>query len=295
MLIDRTQSRWALATALIGAAAVAVYLWDAPRHLNGPSGSTAVGITLGSCALAIMLFCAALSLKRRVPHWRIGKAKTWLRAHVWLGLLTVLLVGLHGAFKTGGTLTTLLWVLLGFVTLSGFAGILLQQFLPRLLLHSVPGETLYQQLGRQLENIRTLAEQVVIESAGSLEAPKTAAISADLEYTPPEPDAPEAGEPIARFYRDYLKPFLEGDPGSQLAQTDRAASLFMALRTMTPPRLHGAVDELASLCERRREFQRQRRMMIVLFAWLIVHVPASWALIVLAIVHAVVALRWKGI
>ena len=294
MLIDRTQTRWAVVTIVLGAIATLAYLWDAPRHLNGPGGSTAMGITLGAAALLLMIFCAALSLKRRVPHWRIGKAKTWLRAHVWLGLLTVLLVALHSAFRTGGPLTTWLWLLLGFVTLSGLFGVMLQQFIPRLLLHSVPGETLYQQLGRQLENIHTLAEQVVMEAAGTLEPPKTAVLDPGRPFTLADPESAGAAEPLARFYRDYLRDYLEGNPRSQLMQKTRAASLFAALRTMTPPRLHDAVDELAALCARRRELLRQRRMMIVLYAWLLVHVPASWALLLLAIVHAVVALRWKG-
>lgn len=297
MLIDRKQTGWAVGAAIVGAGAVALYMWDAPRHINGPSGSTPLGLTFGIVALALMLFCTALSLKRRAPHWRIGRAQSWLRAHVWLGLLTVLLVGLHGAFRAGGPLTTWLWVLLGVVACSGAFGVMLQQFMPRLLLHGVPGETLAQQIDKQLANIRTLAEQIVIECAGTLTPPKTASIYYDVNEVRPGENpwpTPEPGEPVCRFHRDYLEGFLAGDPRSQLLLRNRSRSLFAALLTMTPPSLHPAIDELEQLCERRRDIVRQRRMMRILHCWLLVHVPATWALIVLTLAHAAVALRWKG-
>lgn len=288
MLVDRSHIPWAAGTALVGAAATWWYVADAPRHLNGPSGSTLVGLTLGSAALGIMLFCTALSLRRKVPHWRVGKAATWLRGHIWLGLLTCLLVGLHGAFKLGGPATTLLWVLLAGVTVSGLLGVLLQQFVPRLLLHSVPGETIAQQLQRRLDDLPMLAERVVAKYAGSLDAP-----------APPWTDGPDAaaappagGEPIRRFYHDQLRHFLAGRPAGELDDPHRADNLFSALRTMTPAHAHAGIAELSSIYDLYRDLHRQRRLMRVLFMWLIVHVPMSWALLVLVIAHAVTALRF---
>ena len=137
MLLDAKQRPWIVATSLLAVAATVVYFVDAPRHLTGPSGSTAVGLTLGIIAYGIMLFCAALGLKRRVPHWRLGRAQTWLRAHVWLGLLIVVLVALHAAFALGGPFTAALWVMLILVTVSGLVGIFIQQSIPRVLLHSL--------------------------------------------------------------------------------------------------------------------------------------------------------------
>ncbi len=288
MLVDRKHIPWAVATIAFGAAASAWYLSDAPRHLNGPSGSTAVGLTLGSVALGIMLFCAALSLKRKVPHWRLGKASTWLRGHIWLGLLTCLLVGLHAAFRLGGPMTTLLWVLLALVTLSGLIGLVLQQFIPRLLLHSVPGETIAQQLRRRLNDLPMLAERVVLQYAGAID---TAA--------PPWQDGgdaagqpPAGGEPIRRFYLDHLRGYLAGENGGDMRDPHRAENLFSALHTMTPAHAHAGIAGLNSIYHLHRDLQRQRRLMRVLFAWLLFHVPLSWALLVLVAAHAVMALRF---
>lgn len=327
MLADRKHIPWAAATLILALAAAALYWVDSTRSLRGASGGSTIGLILGGSALAIMLFCAGLSLKRKVPYWRLGRAQTWLRGHIWLGLLTVALVAFHSAFSVGGPLTAWLWGLLILVTASGAFGVLLQQFVPRLLLHSVPGETVAQQLDRQMENLQKLAEQVVVEFAGGLESPAppwppinvpmpapaavAAAVAANpapgsggavavaAPPAPPAPPAPAApappagGEPVRRFYLDYLRDFLAGKP-TALRSTTRTESLFNALRTMTPPHIHPGIAELQEMCARRRLLVRQRHLTLVLHTWLIVHVPSSWALILLTIVHAVGALQFGG-
>lgn len=288
MLIDRSHIPWGLASALAAGGATWWYVADAPRHLSGPSGSTLVGLTLGAAALGIMLFCTALSLKRKAPHRRLGRASTWMRGHIWLGLLACVLVALHAAFRLGGPATILLWALLALVTLSGLFGLLLQQVIPRLLLHSVPGETIAQQVERRLRDLSGLAEQVVVRFAGSLDEPAPA-----WDAAAPSPAGPPAGgEPIRRFHLDHLRGYLSGQAEGEIDDPHRAENLFHALRTMTPGHAHPGVDELEAIYCLRRDLLRQRRLMRVLFAWLLVHVPLSWLLLLLVLAHAVTALRF---
>ena len=82
---------------------------------------------------------------------------------------------------------------------------------------------------------------------------------------------------------------------SSLSLLRKANSLLAALKTMTPAHVHPGIDGLAYLVERRRQLVRQRHMQRVLVSWLIIHVPLSWGLLVLAIVHAVMALRWSEV
>lgn len=288
MLVDRKHIPWAVATSVAGLVSLGAYVWDAPRHLEGPGGSTVAGLTFGIAGYALMLFCVALGLKRRVPHWRLGRAQTWLRGHIWLGLLACLLVALHSAFKAGGPLTTWLWVLVAVVTVSGILGLVLQQFLPSLLLHSVPGETVAQQLSRALEDLNALGEQAVVEFAGAVDRPAPAYHEA--AGTPGQP--PAGGEPLRRFYLDHVRGFLRGSKGSILESSTQSQRLFESLRTMTPPHIHAGVDRLERLCERRRQLLEQTFIMRILMVWLILHVPLSWVLVTLTAIHAVVALRY---
>lgn len=313
MLIDRKHKPWISMTLILAAGAAAGYWFDPQAPAMGRGGETAVGLAFGIAAYAIMFFCAALGLKRRIPHWRIGSARSWMRAHIWLGVLCVWLVALHASFSLGGPLTCVLWALLGLVTVSAMVGVILQQLIPRLLLHSVQGETVAQQIDRQLTYVSDRMKATVIEFAGSLDntAPgwSTQAseqsrreMAAEAAGAPPAAPLehrvgdvnkpPFGGEPLRRFYHEYVTPYLLRLPRSMLANQGRTESLFVALRTMTPPHIHPGIDELRELVARHRLLVRQRSLMRVLFAWLLVHVPLSWGLLVLVGVHAVHAMRY---
>jgi len=269
--MDRTQRGWGIASLVFAGIGVAFYAFDPlAAEMGRHTGSTWVGLGLGSTALGIMVFCALLGMKRRVPHWRIGRAQTWLRGHIWFGLVSVWFVALHAAFAVGGTMTAWLWVLLALVTVSALCGVALQQAVPRLLMHSVQGETVAQQIGREIENLCKASSTICEEQESEGQA-----------------------GPITRFYREYMAAYLNGDRGAALARPAKAASLFEGLKTMCPEEAHEGVRSLHEICDRYRELARQRTLMRVLVSWLIIHVPLSWGLLALAFVHAFSALRWS--
>ena len=61
-------------------------------------GGTPVGLIFGAVAFAIFIFGALLSLRKRVVLWPVGTVQSWMRAHIWLTLLTIPLVLLHCGF-----------------------------------------------------------------------------------------------------------------------------------------------------------------------------------------------------
>jgi hypothetical protein len=69
-----------------------------------------------------------------------------------------------------------------------------------------------------------------------------------------------------------------------------AAARFGKLRPLVQPALEGAIADLESICEEERQLLRQERMHRLLHGWLIVHVPLSFVLMALAVVHIVMAL-----
>ncbi|MBL8758526.1 MAG: hypothetical protein JNK35_08865 [Phycisphaerae bacterium] len=383
MLIDDKQRPWATLFVVLALLATAIYFIDAPRHTAGPNGSTVVGLTFGILGFFLMLFCAFLGLKRRVPHWRLGRAQAWLRGHIWFGLLVSVLVAYHTGFRALGPIGWTLWGFLVFVTISGIVGLYIQQTVPRILLHglkplpSMNAESPAQQLKELMADCYKQAEAVVVKFAGSLDkpapemppeaaavpaqvgtpvasaaagtpatppataAPKAApaptppaaapaapvaaapaaapagtGASATAVVAPPKPTAPPAspaapptppkpaapkigppmgGEPVRRFWLDTGAAFWGGEKGSPLANDSASASIFGALRTVTPAHIHPGIDDLEELAARRRQLDIQKRWMNVLHGWLIVHVPISWAFIVLVAVHAVIALRYWGL
>src|SRR5712671_470580 len=146
MQLDRTQRGWALGSLGIFAAAVAVYLfgiWISPVGARGGSG---IGLFFGVVGFGFMICAAALGARKRVPTWRLGRAKAWMKGHLWLGLLSLPLILFHGGFHFGGTLTrVLMWLLIATVA-SGVYGAVLQNFIPKKMTVDIPLETIYDEI-----------------------------------------------------------------------------------------------------------------------------------------------------
>lgn len=290
-----------------------------------PSGSSLVGFICGVLGGLLITFEFLLWPRKRlvVFTWkarvfRLGRAVTWMRAHIWLGLLTGPLILYHSGLRFGGLLTTTLVVLFSVIIVSGIIGLVLQQYLPKLMWETVPAETIYSQIdlvGRQLSND---AERLVLAACGTLpgEAPpisKDEPVSETLGthitvgavrtvgklkgkvVAVRVPRAPIPGaEPLRVFYQKQLGPFLEGRGRSNdpLGIASRASEVFENLRIKLDPAAHEVVEDLEGLCAQRRELELQRRIHFWLHSWLCVHVPLSAALMVLMIAHIVMALRF---
>jgi hypothetical protein len=68
--------------------------------------------------------------------------------------------------------------------------------------------------------------------------------------------------------------------------------MFAQLRVLVPRDLWPKLEDLENICQEKRDLDRQRRMHNVLHGWLLVHIPASYALLLLGAAHAVYALRY---
>jgi hypothetical protein len=143
-------------------------------------GGTPVGLAFGAISLGIFVFAALLSLRKKIPLWRIGTVQRWLRAHIWLTFLTIPLIILHSGFRLGGPMTTLLMALYAIVMVSGIYGLLLQHLMPRLMKNRLPAETVFE----QIPHIRS---QLCVAAEKMRDSFKPA--------PPAEPKKPDAGAP----------------------------------------------------------------------------------------------------
>lgn len=123
-------------------------------------GGTPLGLWFGSISLGIFVFAALLSLRKKIPLWRVGTVQRWLRAHIWLTILTIPLILLHSGFRFGGPMTTFLMVLYGVVMVSGFYGLFLQHLMPRLMKERLPAETVFEQIPHIRSQLAVAAEKM---------------------------------------------------------------------------------------------------------------------------------------
>lgn len=109
-------------------------------------GGTPLGLIFGTIALSIFVFAALLGVRKKIVLWRIGTVQRWLRAHIWLTLLTIPLVILHSGFRLGGPMTTLIIILYVIVMVSGIYGLVLQHYVPTIMMERLPAESVYEQI-----------------------------------------------------------------------------------------------------------------------------------------------------
>lgn len=302
MRIDRTHRPWMIASIVIVVAAVVLYLAFALNSPQGPHGGSPLGLTFGIIGYALMLFAGFLGVRKKLPVWRIGRAQTWMRGHLWLGLVSLPLILLHGGFAWQGPLTAVLMSLFLFVIVSGVAGAAFQHYLPRIMTVRVPMETIYEEIPHVRIQLREEAEKLVVSICGPLEDGSAAPAPKRLEDRHAGDRAVTTiveveQEEKVRFrdtYVNTMRPFLEHPdaPGIALADGKRAGELFESLRRLLPGQLHPALADLENICEEERQLSLQMRVYRWLHGWLLIHVPLSIVLLVLGGVHAIMALRY---
>src|SRR4051812_4715245 len=114
LVFDRENWRyhrsWCLATVLAAAAAAVGYViygfWSG--QWSWPGGGSLPGFAFGMLGGAIILFEMLLwPRKSLLRGFSLGRAKVWMTAHIWLGLLTVPLLLMHGGFNFNLSRSTL--------------------------------------------------------------------------------------------------------------------------------------------------------------------------------------------
>ncbi|MGH9672496.1 MAG: hypothetical protein ACRD44_04895 [Bryobacteraceae bacterium] len=322
MIVDTTHLRWVFAAGAIALASAAGYLAYALLAPNGPSAGSWPGLIFAFAGTGVIVFECVLSLRKKYPASPLGRVSSWLRAHIWLGLLSFVLILFHSGMQWGqGLAALLMWIFL-LITLSGIFGLVLQNWLPRRMKELVTRETLYDQIPslvrelrvESLERIEFLTadlglddEDAGIERAGGVkrhfeEAQRKSAqekIDAEIrrrKATPQIEIDENSRQALAGHYREEIRPFLYDKPSGftrQLFATDaKVKAYFNHLRTVMPVAAHTVLNDLESICEERRQLAVQRRLHRWLHGWLFLHVPLSMGFLVLTGVHAVVSLRY---
>ncbi len=275
MRIDHTHRKWLAASLIILGASTAIYVPYALHAPSGPSGGSALGLTFGIIGSAFMMFAGLLAGRKKFPIWRLGRAQAWMRGHLWLGLLSLPIILFHAGFRFGGPLTSALMWLLIVVVASGVFGAVLQHYMPHMMSAQVPSETIFE----QIQHVR---DQLIVSADETLAAAEASATAED------------SAAPLADFYRREMRPFLDsrGKKHQLLSNSDRSRSTFEGLRMLLPLGLQDAAKRLEQICEEERQLRRQSLLHHWLHGWLMLHIPLSFALLLLGVVHAITALRY---
>ena len=322
MIVDRGQLQWIYATTAIAMASTAAYLVYAVLSANGPRAGSAMGLVFGFAGTGVIIFECLLSLRKKYPASPVGRVSLWLRAHVWLGLLSFLLILFHSGFHWGRGLASLLMWLFAIITISGVVGVALQNYIPIRMMELVRRETIYAQIPHNIIELRREADErtefvtadlgveetdVEFQRAGGVKqyfdpsqkagAAEKLAVFVEQRRKTRQIDVGDEGAGILRsHYLQEIRPYLFQKPqplSGKLFQTEQSVrAYFNFLRTIMPVAAHSVLNDLESICEERRQLGVQTRLHHLLHGWLYLHVPLSMAFLVLTLIHAVVSLRY---
>jgi len=304
VIIDESHRAWLIGSLIVLMVGGLLYIPYAFMSVAGVSGGSVAGLIYAGVGSAMMIFAGLLGARKKYRIWRVGRATWWMRGHLWIGFLSFPFILFHAGFRLGnGPLTRVLMALFLVVFISGILGAALQQYMPKVMTERVPMETIYDQIDRVLDQLVTEAAGIVSDASAAIEHELEREEAAEeLSQTPRK--APQGAvltkldERVSRkitvFFESQMKPFLVSRHSQKhlLGDPVQAATAFRQLKILVPQALWPKFDDLESICEEKRELERQRRLHRFLHGWLLFHIPASYALLLLGAVHAVMALRY---
>jgi hypothetical protein len=276
------------------AAAIVLYAWHDP--VDGPSGGTWLGYTLGTVGAALIAALAWLGVRKRQYRSTAGSVKGWVSAHVYLGLSLLVLVTLHTGFQLGWNLHTLAYALMVLVIASGVYGMVVYARYPAFISENRQQATrdawlaeildLNEQSIKLADSLGPAVHNVVVKSAehvriggsrwdllfGTITQDNALAqLNVRLGQLTGDSEAPRMGQTMIFMASQIIK-------GRGQSEGDQLRSLLdlLARRNELAVRLN-------------RDLQAHARMQV----WLFVHVPMSAALLAALLAHIVsVFLYW---
>jgi hypothetical protein len=251
---------------------LAIGLYVVHRPAGGPSGGSWLGYTYGGIATLMIGWLMWFGVRKRSYHSSGPPLQGWLSAHVYLGLVLLVLVPLHCAFQFGWNVHTLAYALMAAVIVSGMVGVFFYASVPPAMTRNRPGqklEALFQQIADIDSELKSLAsglpDHFAVEIARSVD--ETMVGGSVREQLRPDTGDATMAETLKR-----IRGFSH-DMGSEPEQRGQVRRLL----------------ELLSLKQTQlRRIRRDLRYKALMDLWLVIHVPLSFATVAAVAVHVFV-------
>ena len=231
----------------------------------------------GWLLLLTMLFLASYNVRKKLPFIPLGKSSVWLQFHIFFGLLAVVLFLCHLRFQLpNGRLEVTLAFLFVAVAGSGIIGLILSRTFARRL--TTRGEEV---LYERIPAIRKqLTEQVELLALGS--------ISESNSTT------------VANFYIKNLGHYFSGPRHffSHLCESHRPYHELMDKIKEEDRYLNDKereiLDQITEFVEAKYDLDYRYALQSVLKRWLFLHIPLTYGLLIVSVLHAILANAFFG-
>lgn len=235
-----------------------------PRYLDG-------WVLATGCLIQVLF-----SIRRKLPLAPLGRVARWMQVHIYLGYSLVAVFLIHTGFAPpDGPLETALWSSFVILTLSGMAGSWITHSFPRRLTQNARHMDLMDIPAAQYRLARQ-ADDLVLATGG------------------------EGSRSLTELHANTISRFLHGRHNlvSHLIRSGQPIrELNTELDSAEPFLSTKERDTLRSvrhLLVEKNALDDQYAHQLLLKGWLFAHVPATCAMVVLAVLHVVVAYAFSA-
>jgi hypothetical protein len=227
--------------------------------------------------LGLILLLTLFNARKKLPFLSLLKASHWMKFHAYAGWLSVMIFLLHVDWHVPhGALQQVLAVVFGIVSVSGVAGLILSRVLPSRITRS--GEPLiFERIPGLRARLQDHTDALVLKA-----------------------EASTASTSLADFHAKHLRPYLAECPSWFLSlngedrRHTRIVACFGSIKRYLSPDELTLAQELAEIIEAKRNLDYQYTAQRLLKTWLFIHIPFTYSLIILALVHACIALSYSA-
>ncbi len=220
---------------------------------------------------------AMYNIRKNFPFLPLINASGWLQVHLYLGWLVIVLFLLHTSFRLpNGPLEIALWVLFVMTAGSGVVGLALSRTLPN--------------------RLRRHGERIIFERIPRFRAQ----LAGEVEELAMRSVTETSSNTISQYYVTRLQPYFHGPRNFYAHVVGSNEALIRLCREIGSLRRYlnnqgrEILDEIEWRVVAKDNLDHQHALQWLLKVWLLVHIPLTYSLILVAVVHAVLAYAFSG-
>lgn len=235
-----------------------------------------LAIITGALLFALVVLLTLFNARKKLPFLPLLKASAWMQFHAYAGWLSVFVFMLHMGWRwPNGALEQALAAVFVVVAGSGVLGMILSRALPTRMTRA-GDPVVFERIPGLVMRLREHIDELILKT-----------------------EEATGSTTLADFHGAHLRRYLQSKPSwfAFLADRDQRHARVRAELGSTRRYLNAeeseAAEELCEAIEAKHNLDYQYSAQRLLKLWLFVHIPLTYSLIIIAAVHACVAISYS--
>jgi hypothetical protein len=231
----------------------------------------------GWVLLGVVLLLAFFNVRKKLPFLPLLHAEKWMQVHIYAALVSAVLFALHVSYRLpAGWFNWLLALLYLLVMASGVYGLYLTRAIPKRLT-TRGGEVLFERIPDVRRQFQEQAEQLAFQPVAGVQSGV-----------------------LSSFYLRELKPFFAAPKHFSFHWNEDRSPVVGILGRISDERRYlneaerRTLDQIAALVRQKDGLDYHYAQQLLLRAWLFVHIPLTYGLLVFTAAHIVLVFAFSG-